>query len=803
MNKKRTRTLQYHECSVVERKSDKVSLISDEQHNHRQFFFHECVTAHPQSEISMRPINKDHFHMTHQQSYPRCASQSYLRLIDNVDTFFTSHKIYIWQSLTWLVDDDVSHDRSSDRHDAIRKNMIRNLRLFILVLSLLHYSMTPNSIAFAWTTLRPSTTWNIYVLKHNHMYRDLHPLQNYPSQFTDNYQRQHHKVRSSIFSSSNSYTSVGVQILNDYDKSSFSSDSPNNRDDTTNQVFDSATDTNEYIPESIYQNATNDDNASLSNDSDSFWVTSPDSDGNDDIIDDNDGDIPRPTENGGYSHTQASRAKISAANKGKVPWNKGMNRTDEVKARIAAGVRAKNRERHLQKLQDIGITEEEYEAQKRAERSAKEAERRARRTENGGYRPTEETKRKISEILKQKFAAGEIKPRPISPIHVRRGFTHSEETRQKISESLRKRWSTDPAYRAKMVDVSTRMNTKEEVRQKISESLRNKWQTDDTFRNDMMSKIAARKRRVINPDTGSYEVVHHDTEHRAKISAAMKAKWQDKEYREKTLQSLALRRNASTDVSGHRSVAKSTNRPPTVPRTPKSVSNPKSRPATPRQTLEPTVKQKVPIAKSVVPITNSDMKEQFLKPLISKSRSVKIATDDTEDAILLRPIQPLTAPHKKGKKASTQAVNSEKVGPYEMNDGNKMTSLANTVSPKKPDALSDEDDIDAVYKSEIAPSKKEAKAASTAASSGNVELLKTERRDLYDLLYGDDDNGDVDDSDLDRVIEDDDTSSTAHINDDYDESTLTGSTTPTLASIFARLEDDNLDTFDPYGLDDF
>ena len=82
-------------------------------------------------------------------------------------------------------------------------------------------------------------------------------------------------------------------------------------------------------------------------------------------------------------------------------------------------------------------------------------------------------------------------------------------------------------------------------------------------------------------------------------------------------------------------------------------------------------------------------------------------------------------------------------------------------------------------------------------------MLKTERRDLYDLLYGDDDNGDVDDSDLDRVIEDDDTSSTAHINDDYDESTLTGSTTPTLASIFARLEDDNLDTFDPYGLDDF
>jgi hypothetical protein len=270
----------------------------------------------------------------------------------------------------------------------------------------------------------------------------------------------------------------------------------------------------------------------------SFWVQPNDEHISDEEDDD---DVPRLTENGGYSHTQASRAKISAANKGKVPWNKGLNRTDEVKARIAAGVRAKNRERFLEKLQDMGLTEEEYEEKKRKERTAKEAERRARRTEKGGYRPTEETKRKISNILKQKFAAGEIKPRPINPIHVRRGFTHSEETRQKISESLRKRWASDAEYRAKMIDASTRVNTKEEVRQKISESLRNKWQSDDSFRTDMMNKIASRKRRIENAD-GTYEICHHDENHRAKISAAMKAKWQDVEYREKTLQSLASRR---------------------------------------------------------------------------------------------------------------------------------------------------------------------------------------------------------------------------------------------------------------------
>jgi hypothetical protein len=151
-------------------------------------------------------------------------------------------------------------------------------------------------------------------------------------------------------------------------------------------------------------------------------------------------DIPRPTEAGGYTHTSASKAKISAANKGKTPWNKGKTRSEEVKQRIAEGVRRKNRERFLLKLQEMGITEEEYEAKKKEERRIKDAERRARRTENGGYKPTEETKAKISKVLKEKFAKGEIKKREYSG-PFRKGFTHSEETRAKISESLKKKWA--------------------------------------------------------------------------------------------------------------------------------------------------------------------------------------------------------------------------------------------------------------------------------------------------------------------------------------------------------------------------
>ena len=100
-------------------------------------------------------------------------------------------------------------------------------------------------------------------------------------------------------------------------------------------------------------------------------------------------DIPTPTANGGYSHTSSSRAKISAANKGKVPWNKGQSRSEEVKARISEGVLRRNRERFLAQLAKEGISEEQYNEQKKAERRQKDAERRARRTPRGGYIPTE------------------------------------------------------------------------------------------------------------------------------------------------------------------------------------------------------------------------------------------------------------------------------------------------------------------------------------------------------------------------------------------------------------------------------
>mmetsp|Transcript_31981 Transcript_31981/g.67229 ORF Transcript_31981/g.67229 Transcript_31981/m.67229 type:complete len:417 (-) Transcript_31981:356-1606(-) len=165
-------------------------------------------------------------------------------------------------------------------------------------------------------------------------------------------------------------------------------------------------------------------------------------------------DVPTATANGGFSHTTTSRAKISAANKGKVPWNKGKARSEEVKARIAEGVRRKNRVRFLAKLAVEGLTEEEYTERKKEERRKKDAERRARRTAKGGYTPTEETKQKISKILKEKYANGELKRAPRDPSKVRRGFKHTEETKQKIRDSLKRKWAEDSDYRDLMTSKS-------------------------------------------------------------------------------------------------------------------------------------------------------------------------------------------------------------------------------------------------------------------------------------------------------------------------------------------------------------
>eukprot|EP00977_Amphora_coffeiformis_P011850 scaffold2904_cov173-Amphora_coffeaeformis.AAC.11 len=441
-----------------------------------------------------------------------------------------------------------------------------------------------------------------------------------------------------------------------------------------------------------------------------------------------DEEVPLPTENGGYTHTTASKAKISAANKGKTPWNKGRTRSPEERARIAAGVRAKNRERFLAKLAAMNMTEAEYEAQRAQEKRRKAAERAARRTENGGYRPTTETRQKISRILKEKYARGEVQRTPIDPSKVRRGFTHSAETRAKISASLRQRWATDEEYRHNMRKKCSASHTRAETRRKISESLRQKWQ-DPEFRNEMLSKRSTMTKGHT---------------HRERISETMKLKWQDDEYRQKTLASIARRKQQKSTTSSTGGSS--------------SSSSSSSRPVKQRKPVTAAVPRGV-VAKKSMPRT----------AVVAKPASVRIAESSSSlpqresklkgEAPGLAPLQPRTASTASSSTGSTTKAKKARIKKVVVKKKKPASTAATGTTAKK---SSDEPKPD-----------------------GSVSRLREERRDLYDLLYGDEDDGNG-----------------RSMNNKVDGNEMVNAVSRSpLASLL--LDDQNLDTFDPYGLDDF
>lgn len=413
-------------------------------------------------------------------------------------------------------------------------------------------------------------------------------------------------------------------------------------------------------------------------------------------------DISTATANGGFTHTTTSRAKISAANKGKVPWNKGKARSEEVKARIAEGVRRKNRERFLAKLADEGVTEEEYTIKKKEERRKKDAERRARRTAKGGYTPTEETKQKISKILKEKYASGDVKRKPRDPSKVRRGFKHTEETKQKIRESLKRKWADDTDYRELMTNKTVASgNVSRTVRNRISETLKKRWE-DPEFRAIMMEKFKDRKAR-----SGP-----RDQTHRQRISEAMKRKWMDEEYRKRATEGMNKgRENLASQVKA-------------------------ARPLKPKMPQKPTY-------------------VQSMKPLSPLKTRTVLKTTTTSSSIQTK---------KKKKKAATKK---------------KSSSGIEAVKPKTPTTSTPR-------------KKKPTKKEKEQPPDGSISRMREERRDLYDLLYGDeeDGNGGKDNASMGKGMMN-------------GESNLLGAglmtgEKNTMAALLG--DDDDLDEFDPYGL---
>jgi hypothetical protein len=104
------------------------------------------------------------------------------------------------------------------------------------------------------------------------------------------------------------------------------------------------------------------------------------------LVEEDDDDCPsnllsssaRLTERGGYAHMNKSKLAISRANKGKQPWNKGKIRSGADKAKISAGVKARNRLILLDKIKRLGLSEEEWNQKKRQIKLLRERVRRKR-----------------------------------------------------------------------------------------------------------------------------------------------------------------------------------------------------------------------------------------------------------------------------------------------------------------------------------------------------------------------------------------------------------------------------------------
>ena len=140
---------------------------------------------------------------------------------------------------------------------------------------------------------------------------------------------------------------------------------------------------------------------------------------------------------GGRKHTEESRAKISKANKGKVPWNFGKAHSPETKARIAQKTKEAMAKRKQEKLDALGLTLDQYNQKRVVDRK------KARKAKaKGGLTP--EGRKRISDSVKARWKDPEYREKYAAMNRGNRN--HTEETRARISEAIKAKWR-EPEYR--------------------------------------------------------------------------------------------------------------------------------------------------------------------------------------------------------------------------------------------------------------------------------------------------------------------------------------------------------------------
>lgn len=175
------------------------------------------------------------------------------------------------------------------------------------------------------------------------------------------------------------------------------------------------------------------------------------------MVAETEGDMPstpgRPKTAGGRLHTEESRAKISAANKGRVPWNVGKQHSEETRRRIAEGTRKAMQRKAQERMRErerLRAEEPETYAALLAKEVASDAMKKAaaalkvKQKNEQRRRQAAERRQLKPEIFRGGAPTVAVRQRAVASCG-RANFTFTAESRAKISESLRKRWQ-DPEY---------------------------------------------------------------------------------------------------------------------------------------------------------------------------------------------------------------------------------------------------------------------------------------------------------------------------------------------------------------------
>ena len=258
---------------------------------------------------------------------------------------------------------------------------------------------------------------------------------------------------------------------------------------------------------------------------------------------------------------------------------------------------------------------------------------------------------------------------------------------------------------------------------------------------------------------------------RQKISKTLKEKWKDPEFRKKMMKSMENRKTKTGSTSKAQrekisaAMKKKWQDEDYRNRTMKGMENyRKTLPPRPARKQKPKLMKTVSTANEIVAV--APMKKLKKKARIARANKVKVSS--------------LTAGVKKTKKKKT--AKKKRVA--------KKSNVTLAKTAKKKDG----------------PSVVKETSKGKLKDDGDISRMREERRDLYDLLYGDD--GASDDN-MDKVEEPSFTPGVLDIdvqinhdnNNVHDEDGPKG-----LSSFFtgaADLDDDNLDDFDPYNLDDY